>query len=102
VVHFADMSDEERIRRLEHKVAEIRKTLFGALLLAKNMWGEDLSRKGEGTEIMKAMEKAEEAFTGGAQPDRFKRLEQAIDVIEQRAKSIFDLMSYMSKYKKNE
>jgi predicted nucleic acid-binding Zn-ribbon protein len=97
VVHFADMSDEERIRRLEDKVAETRKMLFGTLLLARDMWGEELSRSPEGSEIMKAMEKAEESFTGGSQPDRFKRLEHAVDVIEQRAKSIFDLISHMSK-----
>lgn len=101
MVHFADTSDEERIRRLEYKVAEIREMLLGALLLAKVLWGEDFSRRDEGIKIMEAMEKAEEAFTGGAQPDRFKRLEHAVEVIDQRAKSIFDLMSYMSKYGKS-
>jgi predicted HTH transcriptional regulator len=100
MVHFADMTDEERIRRLEHKVAETRKMLFGALLLAKDTWQDELSQRGEGIGIMEGMEKAEESFTEGLEPDRFKRLEHAIDVIEQRAKSIFDLMSYMSKYKK--
>jgi hypothetical protein len=98
VVHFADMSDEERIRRLERKVVGIRKMLFGALLLAKDMWGDELSGSPEGLGIMEAMEKAEESFAGGPPPERFGRFEHAIDVIDQRSKSIFGLMSYMSKY----
>jgi hypothetical protein len=47
---------------------------------------------------MEAMEKAEESFADKSQPDRFKRIEQTMAVINQRAKSIFDMMSYISKY----
>ena len=97
MMHFADMTDEERFARLEHKAAEIRKMLFGALLLAKEVWKEELLRGREGLEIMEAVEKAEESFADKSQPDRFKRFEQTLDVINQRAKSIFDLMSYISK-----
>ena len=98
MVHFAEMTDEERFARLEHKAAEIRKMLFGALLLAKEEWKEELFRSREGLEIMEAVEKAEESFADTSQPDRFKRFEQTLDVVHQRAKSIFDLMSYISKY----
>ena len=98
MLHFAEMTDEERLARLERKATEIRKMLFGALLLAKDAWKDELSRRGEGIEIMKAMEKAEESFTEGSQPDGFKGLEHTLDVINQRAKSIFDLMAYISKY----
>jgi len=72
--------------------------LFGALLLAKEEWKEELFRRREGLEIMEAVEKAEESFADTSQPDRFKRLEQTLDVISQRAKSIFDLILYISKY----
>ncbi len=102
MIHFAEMTDEERFARLERRAAEIRKMLFGVLLIAKDAWKDDLSLRGEGLDIMEAMEKAEESFTKGAQPDRLKRLEHTFDVINQRAKSIFDLMSYISKYKKND
>jgi hypothetical protein len=102
MLHFAGMTDEERLARLERKATEIRKMLFGALLLAKDAWKDELSRRGEGLEIMEAMEKAEESFTEGSQPDRFKRLEHTLDVINRRAKSIFALMSYISNYGKHD
>jgi predicted nucleic acid-binding Zn-ribbon protein len=102
MLHFAEMTDEERCARLERKATEIRKMLFGSLLLAKDAWKDELSRREEGIEIMEAMEKAEESFTEGSQPDMFKRLEHTFDVINRRAKSIFDLMSYVSKYKKRD
>jgi hypothetical protein len=97
MVHFADMSDEERFARLELKAEEIRKMLFGALLLAKDIWKEELLQSREGLEIMEALEKAEESFADRSEPDRIKRLESTLDVIDRRAKSIFDLMSYVSK-----
>jgi hypothetical protein len=49
---------------------------------------------------LNGMEKAEESFTKGSQPDRPKELEHTFDVINERVKSIFDLMLYISKYKK--
>jgi hypothetical protein len=100
MVHFAEMTDEERFARLEHKAVEIRKMLFGTLLLTKEIWKEKLFRTREGLEIIEAVEKAEDSFVDKSQSDRFKRLEQNLEVINQRAKSIFDLMSYVSKYSK--
>jgi hypothetical protein len=79
---------------------EIRKMLFGTLLLTKEIWKEKLFRTREGLEIIEAVEKAEDSFVDKSQSDRFKRLEQNLEVINQRAKSIFDLMSYVSKYSK--
>lgn len=98
MVYFADMTDEERIARLERNADEARKMLFGALSLARELWKKELSQREEGIEIMEAIKKAEEAFDGRPQPDRFVRFEQALDTINRRAKSIFDLISYVSKY----
>lgn len=94
-----DTNDEERFARLERKAAEIRKMLSGAFLLTKDVWKGELSRRGEGLEIMKAIQKAEESFTEGSQPDRIKTLEHALDVISERAKNILALISYISKYR---
>jgi len=99
MVHVADLTDEERFARLEHKATETRKMLFGSLLLAKDALRDELVQREEGLRIIEAMEKAEESFTEGSQPDRLKRLEHVFEVIDRRAKSIFDLMSYLSKYK---
>lgn len=100
VVQFADMTEEERIRRLEQEVAETRKMLFGTLLFAKEMWAQELSRRGEGLKMMEAIEEAEESFLGGPQKERFTKFEHSIGVIHRRAKTIFDLISYISRYEK--
>lgn len=101
MVHFVNMTDDERFAWIEHKAAETRKMLFGALLLAKDAWKDELSRREGGLELMAAIEKAEESFTVGAQPDKLKRLEHTLDVINRRAKSILDLMSYISQHGKH-
>jgi len=102
MVHFAGLTDEERIARLAHKASEIRKLLFGSLLLAKDTWKDELSRKPEGLKLLAATEKAEEAFAEGVHPDKTKGLEHTFGVISQRAQSIFDLMSYLSEYRKHQ
>jgi hypothetical protein len=98
MVHFADTSDEERFARIEHKATETRKMLLGALMLTKDAWKDELMRREEGRVIMGTIEKAEEAFAKRSEPDRLKRLDHALDVINKRAKSILDLMAYISKY----
>ncbi len=95
--HWADIDDEEGFARLEHKTEEIRKTLLGALLLARELWKDELTLRPQGVEIMEAIEAAEDSFPDRSQTDRGKKLEQTIDVIGKRARSIFDMMSYLSK-----
>ncbi len=102
MVQFEDMTDEERFTWMEHEAAETRKMLFGALLLAKDAWKDRLSQTEEGLALIAAAEKAEEAYTEGSQPDRLRRLAHTLDVINQRAKSILDLISYISEYGKRD
>ncbi len=89
--------DEDRLKDLEDKASEIRKLLFGALQLAKDVWEDELKQKREGVEIIKALEEAEEAFVDDSLTDRLERLENILDVIHKRAKGIFVLMDYQSK-----
>lgn len=100
MAHFAELTGEERFGRMTRIAEDTRKMLFGSNLLAIDMWRDELSRRQEGLEIIQTMEKAEEAFAGEAQPDGLKRLERTLDVVNQRAKCIFDLMSYISKHMK--
>ncbi len=97
--HWDDKDDEECFAQLEHKAKEIRKTLFGVLLLAKELWKEELSQRPEGAEIVEAIETAEDSFPDISEPNKGKRLKQTMDVINKRAKSIFGVMSYVSKNK---
>ncbi len=95
-----DMTDEERFERLEHDAAETRKMFFGALSIAKEMWQDDFLQRPEGVELLHEIEKAAESFIDLSQQDRFKRFEQTLHVASQRAKSIFDLVTYAAKYRK--
>jgi len=97
MVHFADMTDEERLLWLERKATDVRKLLFGSLVLAKDVWEKELSQRPEGLEIMKAVEEAEEFFAESLPIDRLRRLGNIMDIINQRAKTMFDLMSYVSR-----
>lgn len=101
MVHFAKMTGEERFARIEHKAAEARKLLLGAILLAKDAWKDELSRSEEGLRLVAEIEKAEESLAKGPQPDRLRGLEHTLDVINKRSKGILDLMSYVSEHGKN-
>jgi hypothetical protein len=94
---FDEGVDGDRLIRCEKKVTEIRKLLLGTLLLAKNIWKDDLEQKPAGLEVLRAIEKAEEDFMNGSLTGRFEKIEDLLDVILKRAKGIFLLMEYISK-----
>ncbi len=97
MVHFADMTNEDRLIRLENRATEIRKILLGALLFAKDIWKDGLEQKQEGIEILKALEGAEKVFIKTSLTDRFERLENILDVIHKRSEALFVLMEYFTK-----
>lgn len=99
MVYFADMTNEDRFIK---KAAEIRKTLLGALLLAKDIWKDELEKEEEGIEVIKAIKEAEEIFIDSSLTDRFEKLENILNVIHKRARGIYVLMEYISKHKKTE
>ncbi len=48
MVYFAYMTNEDRLIKT---ATEIRKTLLGALLLAKDIWKDELEQEEEGIEV---------------------------------------------------
>ncbi len=102
VLHFAEVTDEDRFIRLENKCTEIRKTLMGTLLLAKDLYKDKLPGSREGEEVIRVLEEAEEAFVDTSLTDRFARLENVLDVIHKRTKGLYTMMEYLSKHKKFE
>ncbi len=99
--YFSDMINDDRFIKLENKATKIRKVLLGVLLLAKDIWRDELEQKQGGIEVIKALEEAEEAFIDNSLTDRFERLENILNVIYTRSKGIYKLMEYLSKDKKS-
>ena len=99
MVYFADMTNEDRFIK---KATEIRKTLLGALLLAEDIWKDELEQEEEGIEVIKTIKEAEEIFIDNSLTDRFEKLENILNVIHKRARGIYVLMEYISKHKKTE
>ena len=97
VLHFAETTDEDKFIRLEHKCTEIRKTLMGTLLLAKDLYKDELLNSREGEEVIRVLEEAEEAFVDISLTNRFARLENVLNVIQKRAHGLYMLVEYLSK-----
>jgi hypothetical protein len=95
------MTNEDRLIEFENKASEIRKILLGALLLAIDIWKDELEQNRERIEVIQAIEEAEEAFINSSLTDSLEKLEDVIDVIHKRAKAIYALMEYVSKHKPN-
>lgn len=94
---YANKNDENRFEELENKLTEIRKLSLGTLLLAKEIWKDELKQKEEGSEVIKAIEEAEEAFVDGSLTDRFEKIEDILSVINKRVKGLFLLLEDMLK-----
>jgi len=92
-----DKPNEERFETLENRLTEIRKLSLGTLLLAKEIWKDKLAQKQEGAELIKTIEKAEEAFVDSSLADRFGRCENILDVIYKRTRGMFALLEYILK-----
>ena len=99
-LHFAEITDEDRFIRLENNCTEIRRALMGTLLLAKDLYKDELPGSREGEEVIRVLEEAEEAFVDTSLTDRFARLKNALDVIHKRSKGLYTMMEYLSKHRK--
>lgn len=99
MVHFEDMANNDEFIILTNKATEIRKILFGALLLAKDIWKDELEKTPEGFEIIETIEKAEEAFVNSSLTSQNEKLDNILNVIHARVNGIFMLLEYISKNK---
>jgi hypothetical protein len=90
---------DDRFMILENKAAQIRKLLFGSLLLAKDTWKDELLSSPKGLEIMRTMEEAEEEFIDTTLTDPVGRLDRALSVINTRARAFVMLIDYLAQHK---
>lgn len=97
---LADDRGDSPFMVLENKAAQIRKLLLGSLLLAKETWKDDLLRSPRGLDVMKTMEEAEEEFidTGIAHP--VEKLDNALSVINTRARAFVVLIDYLAQLRR--
>jgi len=91
---------DDRFMILENKAAQIRKLLFGSILLAKDAWEEELLASPEGLEVMKTVKEAEEEFIDTTLTDPVARLDRALSVINTRARAFVRLIDYLARHKK--
>lgn len=90
---------EDRFMILENKAAQIRKLLFGSVLLAKDAWKEELLSSPEGLEVMRTVEEAEEEFMDHSLTDPVARLDRSLSVINTRARAFVMLIDYLARHK---
>lgn len=90
---------DKRFMILENKAAQIRKLLFGSLLLAKDAWKDKLLSSPKGLDVMRTMEEAEEEFIDTTLTDPAKRLDRALSVINSRARAFVMLIDYLAQHK---
>lgn len=93
---------DDRFMILENKAAQIRKLLFGSLLLAKDAWKDELFGSPDGLDVMRTMEEAEEEFIDSSLADPVARLDRALSVINARARAFVVLIDYLAHHKKND
>ena len=92
---FNNMGDD-RFMILENKATQIRKMLFGLLLLSKDTWKDELLSTPRGLDVIKTMEEAEEEFIDSTLTDPIEKFDNALSVINKRARAFVTLIDYLS------
>jgi len=94
-----DGTSDNRFRILENKATQIRKLLFGSLLLAKDTWKNELLSTPKGLDVMKTMEEAEEKFIDFTLTDPIEKLDSALSLINARARVLVTVIDYLAQNK---
>ncbi|HET6514232.1 MAG TPA: hypothetical protein VFG09_03670 [Thermodesulfovibrionales bacterium] len=98
---FNDMVDD-RFMILENKATQIRRLLFGSLLLAKDTWKDELLSTPRGLDVMRTMEEAEEESIDPTLTDPIEKLDSALSVINTRARAFVTLIDYLSEHRQGD
>ncbi len=96
---MTDLNDEmydNRFMVLETEAMQIRKLLFGSLLLAKDSWKEELSGTQEGVRVLQLIEAAAEDFIDLSITDPVEKLDNVLTVINRRARAIVVVLDYIA------
>jgi hypothetical protein len=93
------MIEDDRFMFLEIKATQIRKLLLGSLLLAKDLWKDELLRTPEGLDVMRAVEEAEEEFIDPSITNNVEKLDNILGVINKRARAFVVLIDYLAQQK---
>jgi hypothetical protein len=90
---------DDRFMILENKAAQIRKLLFGSLLLSIDAWKEELFSTPAGLDVMRTVEEAEEEFMETTLTDPVARLDRTLSIINTRARVFIMLIDYLARHK---
>jgi hypothetical protein len=93
------MIEDDRFMFLEIKATQIRKLLLGSLLLAKDLWKDELLRTPEGLDVMRAVEEAGEEFIDPSITHNVEKLDNILRVINKRARAFVVLIDYLARHK---
>ena len=92
-------TNDDSFMILENKAAQIRKLLFGSLLLVKDAWKDELLNSPKGLDVLRTMEEAEEEFIDTTLTDPVQRLDRALSVINTRARAFVMAIDYLAQHK---
>jgi hypothetical protein len=92
--------EDHSLMFLENKATQIRKLLLGSLLLAKDIWKDELHKTPEGLDVLKTVSEAEDEFIDPSLVDNIQKLDNALSVINTRARAFVALMDYIARHKK--
>ncbi len=98
MIDFQNELHDDPFRFLEIKATQIRRSLLGSLLVAKDAWRDALLKTPEGLRVLKTVEEAEEKFIDPSITDPIAKLDDVLDVINRRARAVVDLMNYISQF----
>ncbi|HSB34137.1 MAG TPA: hypothetical protein VLG39_06755 [Nitrospirota bacterium] len=98
--NYHDTMRDDRFMILEIKAEQIRKMLLGSLLLAKDAWMDALLGTPEGLRVLETVDEAADEFIDTSLADPVEKIDNALNVINKRARAVVVVLDYLSQHKK--